>query len=158
LPAVSVTAVDLSYRALQVAQHNAKRHEVDGRVAFINSDWLGGISTETKYDLVVANPPYIAKEIIDRPFGETAESLQPEVGSFEPRLALDGGVRGVQSICSIAEHIGEAINPGGLFFMEIGADQKEEVTDIFMKTGQFYAIEIHDDYAGLPRLFQARRQ
>ena len=158
LPAAGVTAVDLSYNALKVARHNAKKHEVAERIHFINCDWFGGISAKTKYDLVLANPPYIARDILEKPFGETRESLQPEVGSYEPYLALDGGERGIQSISRIAEDLGKILKSGGWFFMEIGAGQTDDVCAIFKGTASYDNIVIHRDYAGLPRVFQARRQ
>ena len=157
-PAAEVTAIDLSYNALKVAKHNAKRHKVAERIHFINSDWFGGISSKNKYDLVLANPPYIAKDILEKPFGQTCESLQPEVGSYEPHLALDGGERGIKQIRRIAQAVGEILNPGGWFFMEIGADQAEDVSGIFKGAASYDNIAIHNDYAGLSRVFQARKQ
>ena len=158
LPTSTVTAVDLSCNALKVAKHNARRHEVSERIHFINCDWFGGISASSKFDLVLANPPYIERDILEKPFGETCESLQPEVGSYEPHLALDGGERGIQSISKIAEDLGERLHRGGWFFMEIGAGQGEDVLGIFRKTASYDNIIIHNDYAGLPRLLQARKQ
>jgi release factor glutamine methyltransferase len=158
LPAAAVTAIDLSCNALKVAKHNAKRHEVAERIHFVNCDWFGGISPGAEYDLVLANPPYIARDIVERPFGETCESLQPEVGGYEPHLALDGGERGIQSIIRIAEDLGKRLKSGGWFFMEIGADQAEDVSGIFRETAQYKTIAIHNDYAGLPRVFQAQKQ
>ena len=158
LPAAEVTAIDLSYNALKVAKHNAKRHKVAERIHFINSDWFGGISSKTKYDLVLANPPYIARDILEKPFGQTCESLQPEVGSYEPHLALDGGERGVKQITRIAQDLGKTLKAGGWFFMEIGADQAEDIPSIFKGTASYNNIAIHNDYAGLARVFQARKQ
>jgi len=158
LPAATVTAVDLSFNALKVAKHNAKRHKVAKRIHFINCDWFGGIAPKEKYDLVLSNPPYIARDIIEKPYGEARESLQPEVGGYEPHMALDGGERGVQSIIRIAENLEKILKPGGWFFMEIGADQTEDVTDIFTETAHYDNITIHNDYAGMPRVFQARNK
>lgn len=158
LPAAAVTAIDLSCNALKVAKHNAKRHGVAERIHFINCDWFGGISPRAEYDLVVANPPYITRDIIEKPFGETCESLQPEVGNYEPHLALDGGERGIQSIIRIVEDLGKRLKSGGWFFMEIGADQAEDVSGIFREIAQYKTIAIHNDYAGLPRVFQAQKQ
>lgn len=158
LPAAAVTAIDLSCNALKVAKHNAKRHGVAERIHFINCDWFGGISPRAEYDLVVANPPYITRDIIEKPFGATCESLQPEVGNYEPHLALDGGERGIQSIIRIAEDLGKRLKSGGWFFMEIGADQAEDVSGIFREIAQYKTIAIHNDYAGLPRVFQAQKQ
>ena len=158
LPTATVTAIDLSYNALKVAKHNAKRHKVAERIHFINSDWFGGISSKAKYDLVLANPPYIAKDILEKPFGQTCESLQPEVGSYEPHLALDGGEQGIKQISRIAQAVGEILESDGWFFMEIGADQAEDVSEIFKETASYDNIAIHNDYAGLSRVFQARKQ
>lgn len=158
LPAAAVTAIDLSCNALKVAKHNAKRHGVAERIHFINCDWFGGISPRAEYDLVVANPPYITRDIIEKPFGATCESLQPEVGNYEPHLALDGGERGIQSIIRIVEDLGKRLKSGGWFFMEIGADQAEDVSGIFREIAQYKTIAIHNDYAGLPRVFQAQKQ
>ena len=158
LPAAAITAIDLSYRALKVAKHNAKRHKVAKRIHFINCDWFGGISSKAKYDLVLANPPYIAKEILRKPFGETRESLQPEVGRYEPHLALDGGERGIQSISRIAQDLREILKSGGWFFMEIGFDQADQVVDIFKGAASYDNIAIHNDYAGLARIFRARKK
>ena len=158
LPAAAIAAIDLSFNALKVAKHNAKRHKVVERIQFVNCDWFGGLSPLAKYDLVLANPPYIARDTLEKPFGETSKSLQPEVGGYEPYLALDGGKKGIQSMSRIAEDLGETLKSGGWFFMEIGADQAGDVSDIFKGTASYDNIAIHKDYAGLPRVFQARKQ
>ena len=158
LPEAEIIAVDRSFNALKVARHNATRHKVGARIQFINCDWFGGISSKMKYDLVLANPPYIARDILEKPFGETYESLQPEVLGYEPHLALDGGERGIESIRRIAEDLGITLKSGGWFFMEIGADQAEDVSAIFKRTASYDNIAVHDDYAGLSRVFQAQKQ
>ena len=155
--AARVTAVDRSYKALQVAVHNAKKHKVSERIQFVNCDWLAGLSAATEFDLVVANPPYVAEEILKRPSGTADESLQPEVVSFEPRLALDGGHQGLDEIRRIARQVPSVLKHGGWFFMEIGADQGEAVSAIFKGAGVYDSLAVHIDYAGLPRVFQARR-
>jgi release factor glutamine methyltransferase len=107
---------------------------------------------------VLSNPPYIARDILEKPFGKTCKSLQPEVLGYEPHLALNGGERGIQSISRIAEDLEKILKSGGWFFMEIGADQAEEVFDIFKGTTSYDNIAVHNDYAGLPRVFQAQKQ
>jgi release factor glutamine methyltransferase len=158
LSAASVTAVDISYKALKVARHNAKRHRVDNKVQFVNSNWGAGISTDSKYDLILANPPYIAEKSLDGSTGGAGDSLQPEVSAYEPRQALDGGEKSMQSILNIAEGMVMFLNHGGWLFMEIGADQKVEVIEIFKKSGHYVNVAVFDDYAGLPRILQARRK
>ncbi len=157
LAAVGVTAIDCSYKALKVARHNAEKHMVDDKINFINSNWFDGIVEQAEFDVVVSNPPYIARDILAKPFGETPGSLEPEVGCFEPLLALDGGDRGIREIGRIVAGLGKVLKPGGWFFLEIGADQKKEVFDIVKRTGIFDSIAIYNDYAGSPRVFQARK-
>jgi len=153
-----VTAIDYSYNALKVARHNAKKHKVSERIDFINCNWFDGVAANAEFDVVVSNPPYIAREVLEKPFGKVTGSLQPEVGDFEPRLALDGGARGIQEISRIAAELRKVLKPCGWFFMEIGSDQQKEVLDIFTRTAAFDSIEIYKDYAGLPRVFQARKR
>jgi len=158
LPAVKVMAVDYSYNALKVARHNAKEHKVAERIDFINCNWFAGITAKAEFDAVISNPPYIAREILAKPCDNTSSPLQPEVVDFEPRLALDGGKGGIREISSIASELGRVLKPGGWFFMEIGADQEKEVCDIFKRTAAYDKINVFNDYAGLPRVFQARQR
>ena len=73
------------------------------------------------------------------------------------RLALDGGEGGMEQIHSFVPSVANILKPGGRFFMEIGADQGEMVMDLFESLGSFDSLVIYDDYAGLPRIFHARR-
>lgn len=152
-----ITAVDLSFAALRVAAFNAARHNVERRINFVNSNWLQGISFKNRHDLVLANPPYVAGNMLEETSGGGGGTLAPEVVRFEPRLALDGGDRGLEAIRVIAGDLGATLKEGGWFFMEIGSDQAEEVTDIFQRTAAYDTIVVHNDHAGLPRIFQARR-
>ncbi|MBC8317065.1 MAG: peptide chain release factor N(5)-glutamine methyltransferase [Desulfobulbaceae bacterium] len=145
----SICSVDLSLDAQKIAFQNAVRHGVDDRIHFVNSNWLGGIRLEPLFDLVVSNPPYVASE--------TFPGLQPEVQQYEPRLALDGGEDGMEQIHVFAPLVADILKPEGRFFMEIGADQGEMVMDLFESLGSFDSLVIYDDYAGLPRIFHARR-
>ncbi|MBI5559132.1 MAG: peptide chain release factor N(5)-glutamine methyltransferase [Deltaproteobacteria bacterium] len=149
LPQSFVASLDISFAAQAVARKNAERHGVLGRVSFINSDWLEGIRLAPLFDLVVTNPPYVAHETLD--------DLQPEVSLFEPRLALDGGRKGMEEICRFAGDLSVVLKPGGLFFMEIGFDQAPLVMDLFSSFSEFDGLTVYEDYAGLPRIFHARR-
>lgn len=149
LPQALVTSLDISYAAQAVARKNAARHGVLDRVSFISSDWLTGIRRLPLFDLVVSNPPYVARE--------TFADLQPEVSRFEPRLALDGGQGGGEVIARFAGEVSGVLKPGGRFFMEIGADQSHFVMDLFSSFAEFDGLTVYEDYAGLPRIFHARR-
>lgn len=154
----NVLAVDYSAAALQVAAGNAAKHGVLDRVHFLNSDWFTAIKPGEKFDMVVSNPPYIARQVLDMPPGSSQDALAPEVLCHEPGMALDGGLQGMQSIHRIAEDLVDFLKPGGWFFMEIGADQGTEVMGHFRSIGGFDCLEVIDDYAGLPRVLQARRE
>lgn len=158
LATVKVTALDYSYNALQVALHNATKHQVAEKIDFINCNWFDAIAAKAEFDIVISNPPYVAREILGKPFGKNTGSLQPEVGDYEPRLALDGGERGLQEISRIAAESGKVLKPYGWLFMEIGGDQQEEVFEILKRTAAYDSLEIFNDYAGLPRVLQARKK
>ena len=157
LPAARITAVDSCYAALQVARHNATKHEVADRIGFVLSDWFSGLAAKAGFDAVLANPPYVPREVIDLEPGSADGALQPEVRDFEPVQALDGGVGGTREIGRIAAGLPRMLRPQGWFFMEIGADQEEEVGRIFDKTGSYDSFTVFADYAGRSRVLQARR-
>ena len=149
LPGALVSTLDISLAAQLVARKNAERHGVLSRISFITSDWLAAIRRQPLFDLVVTNPPYVARE--------SFAALQPEVSRFEPRLALDGGRNGMDVICRFAGDLAVVLRPGGHFLMEIGADQSHFVTDLFSSFSEFTGLAVYEDYAGLPRIFHARR-
>ncbi len=144
-----VVALDLSRQALSIAQANALRHRVADRVHFINADWGAALRAGCDFDLLAANPPYVAREI--------AATLQPELAA-EPALALYGGADGRTEIERIMTDAARLLRPGGVLLMEIGFDQGEYVAATMGSLGQFDQIEVHADYAGLPRLLEARRR
>ena len=127
-------ATDISEDALAVARANAERHKVDDRIDFRQGPWWQAVPHTELFDLIVSNPPYIAREEI--------ASLQPEVRLFDPKAALDGG------------WAARRLNPGGLVLLEIGANQGETVTRIFARAG-FGRVEVQKDLSGLDRLVLA---
>lgn len=154
----AVTAVDYSYDALQVAKYNARKHHLAARIGFINCSWTDGITPKALFDAVLSNPPYIAQEILAGLPAGLSVTLQPEVGKFEPRRALDGGEHGMREISRIVAGLGDVLKPGGWFFMEIGADQERAIRAVFQETAAYDNLEIFNDYAGLPRVLQVRKK
>ncbi len=149
LPAAMVYSLDRSLAAIGVAAQNAARHGVAGRVRFINSDWYGGLRPAASFDLVVTNPPYVARAV--------EPTLQPEVRLHEPALALYGGDDGTTAIARICAGLKEFLRPGGWFFMEIGADQGDYALGLLQRLGGYHELAVLTDYAGLPRIVRARR-
>ncbi|OGR05804.1 MAG: protein-(glutamine-N5) methyltransferase, release factor-specific [Deltaproteobacteria bacterium RIFOXYD12_FULL_50_9] len=149
MPDRQVVAVDRSRPALLVAAANAKRHGVSSRVNFVNSCWLEAFRPGPIFSVVVTNPPYVAQT--------SMAALEPEVRVFEPALALDGGFHGVREIEIICRDLDQILKAGGWFFMEIGFDQEEYVLELFRKMSGYDNVRVIRDYAGLPRVLQARK-
>jgi release factor glutamine methyltransferase len=134
-PAARGLGVDLSEDALAVARDNAANLGLAGRVALLRGDWTAGLA-DAEFDLVVANPPYIASEVI--------ETLEPEVKRYEPRLALDGGPDGLDAYRLLAPEILRVLKPGGRFAVEIGYDQKAPVEALFREAGAHGVVTLRD--------------
>lgn len=138
--------VDLSAAALKVAAGNAAILGLEGRAEFRPSDWGQGI--EGGFDLILANPPYVADD-------EFA-ALEPEVSRFEPRLALSGGPDGLTSYRSLAPQIGPLLAPGGGAFIETGAAQAGAVSALFEENG-LAVVGVHADLCGHPRVVEVQQ-
>jgi release factor glutamine methyltransferase len=150
IPSSVVSAIDVSSGALKVARANAARHEVTDRVHFFHGDLfeqLGGCAG--RFDLIVANPPYIRSADID--------GLEPEVSSWEPRRALDGGADGLDLYRRIARGAHDYMTRDGVIAMEVGATTGEEVASLFAELGTYTGLTIFPDYAGRDRVVVARR-
>ncbi len=117
--------VDRSPGAAALARHNATRAGLDGRAAFICADWAAPL--QARFDLVLANPPYI-----DAP---TIPALMPEVAWYEPLLALDGGQDGLAAYRAIIASLSGLLAAGGLAILELGAGQADPVTAIARDAG-----------------------
>lgn len=115
---VEVTGIDISEKALEIAKKNANQNNVD--VKFIKSNMFENIYE--RFDIIVSNPPYIKTNII---------STLPINVQKEPNIALDGGDDGLNFYKIIAENINNYLEKDGILLVEIGYDQKEEVTKLF---------------------------
>jgi release factor glutamine methyltransferase len=147
-PAARVVAIDISTEALAVAQQNAARHKMESRIHFIAGDGLAALPEEARFDLIVANPPYI-------PSAEIA-TLEPEVRDHDPRLALDGGVDGLDFYARLAREAVTWLKPGGRIMLEFGDGQEGAVQKHF--EAQKWVVEaVKADYSGKPRILTANR-
>jgi release factor glutamine methyltransferase len=137
--------VDINPRAAAVAARNARAHGLDERASFMAADWTAAI--EGLFDLVVSNPPYIARGEIDH--------LAPEVAVHEPRRALDGGEDGLAAYRGLIPRLGRLMKPGGTVVLEIGMGQKTAVADL-MRRANFTVCGQRRDLAGIVRCVAAR--
>lgn len=136
----SVTAADKFRNTLEIAASNAVSLGAD--IVFVNSDLFDAV--EGDFDVIVSNPPYIRKDVID--------GLEPEVRAHEPVAALDGGCDGLDFYRRItAEAAGGRLKSGGRLYYEIGYDQGQAVSELLKDNG-FADIRVIKDLAGLDRV------
>ena len=124
MPAAAGLGTDISKAALRVATRNAARHGVN-RARFQVSDWLRAVPG--RYDLIVANPPYIAEAEMS--------GLSPEVRDWEPKRALTPGGDGLAAYRAIAAGAPALLDPGGRLLLEIGPTQGAAVTALLAAQG-----------------------
>lgn len=144
-PAVFL-GTDVSEAAVSLAKENAAKCALDGRVKFTVMDGLDDFDEPEVVDVLVSNPPYIESAV--------CETLDPRVKDFEPRLALDGGVSGLDFY---DRYLADALNilkPGGAVFFEIGENQGDAVAKLMEGYG-FSDIRIEKDYSGHNRYTSA---
>ncbi len=147
LPNVDITASDISLGALTIAQKNAHHLGVKSRVSFLHGDLFAPFSDLLPADIVVANPPYIATDII--------RELAPDV-RFEPMLALDGGENGLAFYRRIIREADRFLCDSGWLVLEIGFDQGDQVASIFGEP--WVNMEILRDWAGHHRVVVAQKK
>jgi release factor glutamine methyltransferase len=97
-------------------------------------------------DLIVSNPPYVSQVELASP--DTA----PEIGRFEPSLALDGGLNGLDIIRRLLSQAKKRLESHGSLLVEIGADQGQSIMELGRVNFPQASIEIKQDLAGLDRL------
>lgn len=134
---------DISEDAVELSRLNAERLGLSERASFLTGDLYSPLSEGSRFDLIIANPPYIRSEEI--------KNLMPEVRDHEPRRALDGGSDGLTYYRRIASGAGDYLIPGGLLLFETGYDQGGQVTEILKENG-FSNIILKRDYGGNVRV------
>jgi len=151
-PGAILYALDCSASALAVAQSNAARHGVGGRIRFIQADMLeafGPVSAGA-CDAIVSNPPYIPERDV--------ETLQPEVSRYEPRLALAAGPDGLEYDRRLLRDAPVLLTPGGHLILELGDGQADAVMQMAQDQGAFDAVRGRQDEAGIDRVLIARKK
>jgi release factor glutamine methyltransferase len=143
----SVVATDVSQAALAVARHNAARHRVADRIRFVEADLFDAHSGP--FDLVVANPPYVAER--------DYSTLQPEVRDHEPAVALVAGADGLAVIRRLVADAPARLRPGATLLFEFGYGQSDAVAELISTTGGLTMVGLRPDLQGIPRVAVARR-
>ena len=133
--------VDFSRVALGYARANAATLAMTDRARFVCASWAGAI--DARFDLILANPPYIATDAV----------LPPEVHAHEPHAALFAGADGLDDYRILARQIPALLAPGGAAAIEIGSTQAVAVAALLEAQGLRTAL--HHDYGGNPRVLLA---
>lgn len=138
---VSVNGTEISPAALRVAERNAQRLNVVAHCKFALGD-LAESALDRKYDVVLANLPYIPSAEVPRP---------PEAAGFEPRTALDGGPDGLAQYRRFLPQAVQVLRPGGLLLMEAAPPVMAELSALTREAFPSGEVRVEEDYAGLER-------
>lgn len=139
----SLTAVDSSVAALEVAKKNAATHCVSDRIDFIQSDWFQNLQGK-KFDLIISNPPYVNAAL---------EGLSPEL-KHEPSSALYASEQGLTDVKFLISNFKSYAKPTATFLCEIGSEQKDALAEYCESLALQY--QFHKDLAGLDRVLELK--
>ena len=140
LPRTKIYATDISASALRIAQSNCQKHGVADRVCLLHGDVLQPLPEPV--DLIVANLPYVSE----------AELPQVSSAGFEPLLALNGGVDGLEKIRQLCQQAGDRLRPQGSLLLEIGQGQATAVVDLLQCLFPSAEIAVMPDLSGMERV------
>lgn len=144
-PQSSGVAVDLSVGALKVAEENARLHDTDARLKFLEGDFTTRLFESESFDLVVSNPPYVPQYEYD--------DASHEVTAFEPITALVSGEDGLDHIRAMLKHVSNMLRPGGRVFMEMGFQQGQDLMELVESNyPEFKDVGIIKDLSGRDRI------
>ena len=138
-------AVDISPVAISCLRKNIAQLQLKDRVGVICGDLINAIPSHRPIDIILSNPPYIPSKDI--------EDLEPEVSQFEPKLALDGGVDGLDFYRRLVKEATGRVRIG--MILEVGIHQAPQVVEIFKDAG-WRNISVHKDLAGIDRVVAAK--
>lgn len=147
---LEIWATDFSSGALEIARANADQHGVREKVHFLQGDTFKPVEGRRGFfHMVVSNPPYVRR-------GEI-QDLPPEVRDWEPKLALDGGLDGLDLYRRIIQGGQLYLADRGFMVLEIGADMGDEVSRLFAIMDCYSEGAVYQDYAGRDRVVVARK-
>ncbi len=139
-PKCKATAIDISKKAIIVAKSNAKLHQLENKINFININIDKYKSNY--YDLIISNPPYISSIELSR--------LDDDIKSHEPKLALSGGSDGMRDIKKVILKSKKLLKINARLILEIGYKHKIQTVKILEDNG-YYINKISKDLSGMDR-------
>jgi len=144
-PEAKGVGIDISKGACEMARENAESLGFSERCDFLCGSWTDPLPKDSKFDLIVSNPPYI-------PTSEIA-NLQKEVKNYDPILALDGGKEGLDPYTNLLPILKNRLAPGGRIFFECGKGQAEKIVRLGENSGA-NLIRVSEDLGGVPRVVE----
>jgi release factor glutamine methyltransferase len=151
VPLCRIMGIDISQDALDVAVSNVINNGVASKVKLRRcamADYFGQEDCDDPlFDVIVSNPPYVATEQIGQ--------LQREIRYWEPRIALDGGVAGLEYLRLIIQLAPLKLRRQGKLFLEIGDDQRSEILRLLRQYPYYEDLKIYPDYRGIERVVSA---
>jgi release factor glutamine methyltransferase len=141
-PTSRVLGTDMSDAALAVARDNALRLGAYN-AAFAPGDLFAAVRPEARFDLIVANPPYVPSEDIS--------ALAPEIRDHEPRCAVDGGSDGLATVRRVVSGAPAHLAVAGVLAVEVGAGEAASAAEMFLRAG-FTRVEIRRDAGRIERV------
>lgn len=148
-PEWEIFATDLLPEVTEVAKRNARKHDLEEKISFLQGDLFEPIDFNMRFDWIVSNPPYIASDKFD--------DLMPEVRDHEPRIALDGGEDGLDFIRRLIDEAPSFLASEGKIVIEIGFDQGSAVKKLVENNSAYTECDIIQDYSDNDRVVIAHR-
>ena len=149
IPNCHITATDISQDALYLAQENAKTHNVEDRIHFVQGDCGVPINSLEPFNVICSNPPYIPEHELS--------GLDPNVRDWEPRVALSGGGDGLEVIRPLVETTSNCLVSGGMLIIEIATSIQEQVLQLALASSFLQDQVILKDQFGDDRFLRATR-
>ena len=147
VPQTNLTATDISNAALAIARKNAKTLGLQKRVSFQHGEWWSAVPPKSVFDMILSNPPYITDAAM--------ETLDVEVLSYDPDIALRGGADGLDPYHIIIAGAAAHLKSGGWLGLEIGFDQADALKNL-LEAGPWHNIRVNKDLGGLDRVVWAQ--
>ncbi|MBU2064074.1 MAG: peptide chain release factor N(5)-glutamine methyltransferase [Candidatus Omnitrophica bacterium] len=152
-PDCKIVATDINQKALSLAEKNARWHKLSDRIDFLKGDLFEALGkgeySSKKFNVIVANPPYIARHKL--------KELPREV-SYEPQAALEAGSDGLEFYRKIIPQALYYLKAGGLLFLETSGNNRKQIADIFKKSRAFAPVLFFADLNNIYRFVIAKRQ
>lgn len=150
LKQASITAIDKSPEALEIAAYNVQKYELQDRVELVEGDLLSTLPAKPTFDIICSNPPYVSQAEF--------EEMSPEVTKYESRLALVAGEQGTEVIEQLIPQAAARLKQGGQLIIELSPMIADRSVELLAAAEQFEPAKFIKDLAGHRRILTATRK